>query len=102
MTAGTNSLKFYGCNGGSLEVVNHPMVKAGEAFLLAPKRFKRVGSTDTTFQLPGVEGQEPNFFQELESSAGVRLRCYWDQALISTAPAKCVKITGIDPESDPA
>jgi hypothetical protein len=102
MTAGTNSLKFYGSNGGTIEVVNHPMVKAGEAFLLPTKRYKRVGSSDTTFQLPGVDGQEPNFFQELESSAGVRLRCYWDQALISTMPAKSVKITAIDPESDPA
>ena len=88
-----NSITYYGPN-GKLEICPHPMVKGGEAFLLDPSTFRRVGSTDTTFNL-GVPGSEPNFFQELPTKAGVGLRCYWDQALICARPNTAVKVTGI-------
>ena len=94
-------IKFYGVNGGSVELVSHPMAKAGQALVFPPKRFLRVGSTDTTSRLVGIEGQEQNFYQELESSAGIRLRCVWDQVLMPRQPAKCVAITGIVNESGP-
>ena len=97
---GTNNIVFHGANGGSITLIPHPMVKAGEAFIVPKNNVMRIGSTDATFRLPGVDGQQENFFQELESSAAVRLRCYWDQALIATKPAKLVKLTGIEPESD--
>lgn len=101
MTLGTTSIKFYGVSGGSMELVPHPMVKAGECYVIPVSRCRRIGSTDTTSRLQGVDGQENSFYQELESKAGIRLRCYWDQALISTQPAKLVKISSIVNESGP-
>lgn len=96
MQQGTNKIVFHGANGGALAVEPHPMVKAGEAFGI-PKGCLRIGSTDFTFKLPGGNDR---FFQNLESKAAVRLRCYWDQAIIAPQPAKLFKITGIDPASD--
>ncbi len=94
MDAGTQSIKFYGVTNGTMELVPHAMVKAGEAFLGQDETLKRIGSTDITFNL-GVPGQEESFFQELPSNAGVQLRTFSDQALIITEPAKWVKISGI-------
>lgn len=95
MQQGTTKLEFHGAN-GTLAVEPHPMVKASEAFCI-PKGCLRIGSTDFTFKLPGGNDR---FFQNLESKAAVRLRCYWDQAIIAPQPAKLVKIEGIDPSSD--
>ena len=92
---GTQRIKYYGPT-GEIEIVPHPLVKGGEAFLVDPRHLKRVGSTDFTFELPGaVEGQQPRFFQELDAYAGFELRGYWDQALISDRPAAHTKITSI-------
>lgn len=90
---GTQKITFYGAN-GKLNLKAHPMVKAGEAFIIPTKRFQRVGSSDVSFRLPGMPLD--NFFRQLESQAGVELRCYFDQAIIGLTPARCVKITGID------
>lgn len=99
MKLGTNSIEFHGANGGTLSLVNHIMVKAGDLFIVPPKRMRRVGSAEITFRIPGVESQEDAMFQELESKAGVRLRCMWDQALVSTHPARVVKGKDVAPES---
>ena len=89
------NITYYGPN-GSIKICPHPMVKAGEAFLIDPRTWKRIGSSDVTFGLPGSPpGQQPNFFSELPSNAGVSLRCYWDQSLINSKPASACKITGI-------
>lgn len=92
---GTQRITYYGPT-GEIEIVPHPMVKGGEAFLVDPRHLKRVGSSDISFALPGtIEGQQPRFFRELESNAGFELRCWWDQTLISDRPAAHTKITGI-------
>lgn len=90
------AIRYHGPS-GTITVCPSPMCKAGEAFLLDLRTFKRVGSTDTTFRLPGMEGkgQQPNFFHELNGQAGVGLRAYWDQALVCRAPNANAKITGI-------
>lgn len=88
-----NAIKYYGPS-GEVKLVPHPLVKQGEAFLLDPKCFKRIGATDTTFDL-GIEGQQNRFFRELADSAGFELRCYWNQGLICEKPAAQTKITGI-------
>lgn len=101
LDVGTNSIKFYGVSGGVMEVVPHAMVKAGEAFLGQDETIKRIGSTDTTFNL-GVQGQQEMFFRELSDNAGFEIRTYSDQAMVITAPAKWVKLTGIVNQSLPA
>ena len=91
---GTQSLKFYSQT-GELEIRPHPMVKAGEAFVTMDSYFKRIGSTDISFRLPGVQGQQPRFFRELDGTAAFELRGWWDQALVTFKPACHAKITGI-------
>lgn len=84
-------IRYYSQN-GTIEVVPHNVIKEGEAFILAPRRWKRVGSTDITFNNPGKGGE---FFRELTDAAGFELRAYLDQAIFTESPARSVKITGI-------
>ena len=88
---GFQSLTFYGAN-GKIEIEPHPIVKAGEVFIIPKKQFIRVGATDVTFQTPGMDSTE--IFLQLPSNAGYEVRAYADQALLCMAPAKCTKVTG--------
>jgi hypothetical protein len=88
---GVQKLAFYGAN-GKIEIEPHPIVKAGEVFIIPKKQFIRVGATDVTFQTPGMDATE--IFLQLPSNAGYEVRAYADQALLCMAPAKCTKVTG--------
>jgi hypothetical protein len=88
------AITYYGPS-GSVSIVPHPMIKAGEAMVIDPACFKRIGTTDTTFNLPDAPGSQENFFHQLPDAAGVGLRCYWDQGVICTKPNAQIKITGI-------
>lgn len=82
----------YHSQNGLIEVVPHNIIKEGEAFIMSPNRWKRVGSTDVTFNNPGKGGE---FFRELTDAAGFELRAYLDQAIFTECPARSVKITNI-------
>ena len=88
---GFQKLSFYGAN-GKIDIEPHPIVKAGEVFIIPKKQFIRVGATDVTFQTPGMDSTE--IFLQLPSNAGYEVRAYADQALLCMAPAKCTKVTG--------
>lgn len=77
---GANKITFHGQN-GKIEIVSSLFVKEGLAFVLPPKELERMGSTEVTFQMPGVE--EGRFFRLLENENGYELRLYTDQALFS-------------------
>lgn len=77
---GANSIKFHGQN-GTIEIVSSLFVKEGYAYVLPPKELERIGSTEVTFQMPGVE--EGRFFRLLENENGYELRLYTDQALFT-------------------
>ena len=89
--SGVQKLAFYGAN-GKIELEPHPILKAGEVFIIPKKQFIRVGATDVTFQTPGMDSTE--IFLQLPSNAGYEVRAYADQALLCLAPAKCTKVTG--------
>ena len=88
---GSDSLVFNAAN-GKITFEPHPIVKAGEIFIVPEKQFLRVGATDTTFQTPGMDSTE--IFLQLPSNAGYEVRAYADQALLCLAPSKCTKISG--------
>jgi hypothetical protein len=89
---GGDSLTFYGPN-GSVEMVPHPMVKGGEAFLVDMKTLSRVGSSDLTLVWPGAnEGQ---FIHPLENVAATEVRLWSDQCAFCYQPNRVVKFTGI-------
>lgn len=88
---GVEGITYHGVT-GDMEIVSHPFVKQGEAFLLPEKRIKRVGSTDVTFKRP----DNPNrIFLELTTQAGYELRAYSDQQIFVEAPSHCVYFSGI-------
>ncbi|RLF65296.1 MAG: hypothetical protein DRN30_04230 [Thermoplasmata archaeon] len=80
--AGSKSIKFYGQN-GIIEIVSSIYCKEGFAYALPLKEYMRVGSTDITFEQPGMEGK---FFRLLENHNGYEMRCYTDQALFTSKP----------------
>lgn len=89
--ASSKKLAFFSQN-GVMEIVPSIYCKQGFSYVISPDEFMRIGSTDVTFNRPGKEGE---FFRDLDSQAGYELRCYCDQALFCSAPAKNVIITGI-------
>lgn len=96
MTLGTNSIKFY-AQTGTLEIVPHPMVKAGDAFMLQTNTWRRVGSTDVTFNLP--DAGPDRFLVQLSDNAGVEIRNNFDLGLICMVPARNGYIKNITPNS---
>jgi hypothetical protein len=90
---GSEGIAYHSVN-GTTEIVAHPFVKEGEAFLVGnpKKRLVRVGATDITFKRPGMSD---NIFRELVDNAGLELRAFSDQAIMATLPAQCTKYTGI-------
>ncbi len=89
---GFKTIQIFASN-GTISLEPHPIVKEGEVFLLNLKNFMRVGSTDFTMETPGVGGK---IFFQLDGYAGFEVRMYTDQAIICTAPARSIKVTGFD------
>ena len=91
MENGSKELKFHGQN-GLIEIIPSIFCKEGFAYVFSKEDLVRVGSSDVTFERPGMEGK---FFRDLEQAAGYEMRCYTDQALLCVAPGRTVVITGI-------
>lgn len=88
---GVDGIVYHGVS-GDMEIISHPFVKQGEAYILPEKRLKRVGATDVTFKRP----DNPNrIFLEMQTNAGFELRAYSDQQIFNEAPSYSVLVTGI-------
>lgn len=88
---GAESLTFHSAC-GQVEILSHPMVKDGDAFILPMDSVLRLGSTDVTFGVPGMDEQ---FFTLVSGYNAVELQCFTDQALFIEKPAHCVYLSGI-------
>ena len=88
---GARAIRFYSQN-GEIELQPYNCVKEGEAFVFPPKRLKRIGAQDISFNSLGVEGR---IFRELSDNAGFEYRLYTDQSIFCETPAKMMKITSI-------
>ena len=86
---GNKSIKYH-FQGGTLEVMPHPINKEGEAALMPKAGVKRIGATDITFGFG-----EGEYFEKLEGSAGYQVICQYDYVVLVTQPAKCVYYSGI-------
>lgn len=87
---GVEAIEFFGSN-GKIQVVSHPYMKESFAMILPMDHVYRIGSTEPTFQpVPGAD----NVFHQ-NSTAGVEVRVYTDQAVFVDAPSYCCLITGI-------
>lgn len=88
---GAEGLLFRGQT-GEVELISHPYVFPREAFAYVPSVCMRVGSSDVTFNMPGVEGP---LMVMLESSTGFLYRGYSDQAWFTDHPAWLGKISNL-------
>ena len=89
---GTKAIEYHSVN-GTIRLRPHPMLYAGRAFGITPRRWKRPGSSNLTFRLPNSNNDR--FFRELQSSAGFEIRCWFDLGLVCTRPAQQVYVTNI-------
>lgn len=95
LSFGAKGMTFYGVS-GEIEIVPHPFLKHSEAFIVDFDQFRRVGSTDLTFETPeaALHG-ETRYVIPLANNAGVEVRCWWDQALVCRRPRSMTKLSGI-------
>lgn len=91
LSHGMMGLKFI-VGSTELTVASNPLVKAGFAFGIPDGYFRRTGSTDITYDLPGQDGK---YFKSLEDTAACELRVFTDQALFSEALNPAICFTGI-------
>lgn len=87
---GTQKIQFYSQT-GVVEVISHPLVREGEAFLLKLDELHRIGSMEPAYKM---NADDP-YIQRLSDKAGVEYRIFADEALICEAPSHMVVFTGI-------
>lgn len=86
VSVGTQAIEYWGPNGAA-RIQSHQLVQTSKMFGLVPKHWKRVGSSDITYNLQKHIGMD-RFVLELANAAGVEFRIWMDQALICSRPAQ--------------
>lgn len=76
---------------GKITLKPHLLMKQGFAYGLPTDVCYRVGTSDVTFNMPGVG----EMTRELENYAGVETRAYQDQAFFSEVPGAIIEWSGI-------
>lgn len=90
---GTDEIVIYNA-GIKMTVIPHPFQKDGRFYVLPKSQFKRIGSTDLTFKIPGKTGDQEYFFP-LEQKAVMQRQCRADwQCVLLTPPSGTIG-TGI-------
>jgi len=92
-TNGVEEIKYHG-QSGVLTIMPHLFQKDGQAYLVAPNEWRRVGATDLTFITRASTGEE-KLLLELPNSPASEMRCMFHGALFSEAPSHAVLLDGI-------
>lgn len=91
---GVDNIKFHSV-AGVIELVAHTCIWRGYAYgVLQDGTWKRIGSTDVTNHIPGLQ-QNGDAFLVMENTAGVESRTYSDFALLCDAVARSFVISNI-------
>jgi hypothetical protein len=91
---GVDNIKFHSV-AGLIELVPHTCIWRGYAYgLLQDSTWKRIGSTDVTNHIPGLQ-QSGDAFLVMENTAGVESRTYSDFAVLCDAVARSFVISNI-------
>jgi hypothetical protein len=91
---GVDYIKFHSV-AGVMELVAHTCIWRGYIYgLLQDSSWKRIGSTDVTNRIPGMQGADQQFLV-LENTAGVESRTYSDFAPFCEAPARSFVVSNI-------
>ena len=91
---GARELEFVG-QAGLIKIKSSIYSKEGYAYMFCEKDFMRIGSSDITFERPGLGDK---FLKLMESHNGYEMRAYTDQALFTACPGKTVLFTFIKPQ----
>lgn len=92
---GFMDLEFYSQN-GKLTVKAHRCVKEGSAYVVKMDTWKRSGSAQVGFRVPGIEG---DLIKPLENQAGYQFKSFSDEYLFCYQPAYNIVISNINDES---
>ena len=76
---------------------DHPLMKAGYAFMFNPGQTYWVGACDVTFNTPGQPNQP--LFTQIADSDGYEVRNYCNKAIYHSAPSMALAIKNIVPQS---
>ena len=90
--SGSEYLVYSNLN-GQIRVVCHPLMKQGYAMLFTPGHVSWVGSSDVTFNTPGLPNEQ--LFLQIPDSDGYEVRAYTNKALYHSAPAQGLVINQI-------
>jgi hypothetical protein len=91
LTAGTNEIVYKSQGNATIRIVSNGFIKLGEAYLLTPKHWKRVGPVDA--RLGGPKGEAE--VQRLQNNAGYQICAYSNQATFTNKPSANCVLTGI-------
>ncbi len=92
---GFESITFWH-QAGKATIRSHRKVKEGQSFMLSTECWSRSGSAEVAFSVPGVD--KDIIFPEPNMSA-YSFRTYSDQYIFCHAPAKNIRVSGINDES---
>jgi len=77
---GTYGIKFF-VDGVELTVVSNSLIPKGEAIGCIESELRRAGSTDITYETPGMMGGEGKYFHRLPEAQALELRIFADMTL---------------------
>lgn len=92
---GFMDIEYYSQN-GKLTIKAHRHVMEGDCFITKRGTWKRSGSAQPGFKVPGIEDE---LIRPLENQAGFQFKSYSDEYLFTPEPAQNILITGINWES---
>lgn len=96
---GFKSLEYYSQN-GKLSIVAHRCIKEGQAFALKRETWKRSGSAQIGFKVPGMDAGSGQLIRELENQAGFKFQSYTDEYMFCYQPGHNILFTGINDQAD--
>jgi hypothetical protein len=82
----------FSMGGVDIEIMSHPMLKLGHAFLLPADEVHRIGSTDVTMALPGSDEE---LSVQVSNLTAIEFRSMSDQGIFLEVPAKGGLLYGI-------
>lgn len=94
---GGDGLQFYG-QAGSVEFVPHIFMKPSELLVTPKGKMIRLGSSDTSFSMPGMDNDK--LWENLPDHAGYGTRLFWNQAIFCPTPNQLLLINNITNSDD--
>lgn len=92
---GFQDIEYYSQN-GKVTIKAHRHVMEGDAFITKRGTWKRSGSAQPGFRVPGIEQE---LIKPLENQAGFQFRSYSDEYIFTPEPAQNILVTGLNPEA---